>query len=307
MIKLLEMTSYEEIINFKKTHEIKPHDILDDVFKKIENAIIEASKLQEQKPEKSWRAEKPSFLKKVSTNKDDILTADINVLLNKMSPKNFEDISKNIIDILNKNRENINFFEVTLESVFKKAVTQSIYCSIYTQFIKKLFENKFNVGDILLSKCNKFKYILKEEEGTESRSYNTEVTRENYAKFCKDLKDKSFKKGYSQFIGELYNKSLVSREILCENINICIENITNFGKDDPKGAIVEDNCICVVNTLNTITNAELKSEYKDSMNTIQKTPGLPKRIDVYVYGLKIIRLLTLIFYFLFNSNNSLKL
>ena len=38
----------------------------------------------------------------------------------------------------------------------------------------------------------------------------------------------------------------LSLEIL--KINICIENI-NFEKDDPKGAIVEDNCICVVNTL----------------------------------------------------------
>ena len=281
------MTSYEEIINFKKTHETIPHEILDNIFKKIESAILEASKIQEQKPEKSWRAEKPTFLKKVSTNKDDILTADINVLLNKMSPKNFEDISKNIIDILSKNRENVKFFEVTLESVFKKAVTQSIYCNIYTQFIKRLFELKFSVGDILLSKCDKFKYILKEEEGTESRSYNTEVTRENYAKFCKDLKDKSFKKGYSQFIGELYNKSLVTREILCENIDICVENITKFGKDDPKGAIVEDNCICVVNTLDTIEDSELKGEYKESMNTIQKTPGLPKRLMFMFMDLKL--------------------
>ena len=99
----------------------------------MEKSIFDASKLQEQKPEKSWRAEKPTFLKNVSTNKDDILTADINVLLNKMSPKNFEDISKSIIDILSKNAENIKFFEVTLESVFKKAVTQSIYCGIYTR------------------------------------------------------------------------------------------------------------------------------------------------------------------------------
>ena len=85
----------------------------------------------------------------------------------------------------------------------------------------------------------------------------------------------------------MYNKSLVSKEILCENINICIENINKFGKDDPKGAIVEDNCICLVNTLNTITNAELKSEYKDSMNTIQKTPDLPKRLMFMFMDLKL--------------------
>lgn len=287
MIIYLDMTSYEEIINFKKTHETKPHEILDEIFKKLEKSIFDASKLQEQKPEKSWRAEKPTFLKNVSTNKDDILTADINVLLNKMSPKNFEDISKSIIDILSKNAENIKFFEVTLESVFKKAVTQSIYCGIYTQFIKKLFENKFNVEDILLSKCNKFKYILKEEDGTESRSYSKEVTTENYAKFCKDLKDKSFKKGYSQFIGELYNKSLVSKEILCENIDICVNNITNFSKTDPKGAIVEDNCLCVVNTLNTIDDTDLKKYYKESMNILQKTPNLPKRLMFMFMDLKL--------------------
>ena len=105
------------IINFKKTHETKPHEILDEIFKKLEKSIFDASKLQEQKPEKSWRAEKPTFLKNVSTNKDDILTADINVLLNKMSPKNFEDISKSIIDILSKNAENIKFFEDPIGSI----------------------------------------------------------------------------------------------------------------------------------------------------------------------------------------------
>ena len=56
-----------------------------------------------------------------------------------------------------------------------------------------------------MEKCDKFKHILKEEEET-SLSYSKQVTKENYSKFCKDLKDKNYKRGYSQFIGEMYNK-----------------------------------------------------------------------------------------------------
>ena len=86
-----------------------------------------------------------------------------------------------------------------------------------------------------MEKCDKFKHILKEEEET-SRSYSKQVTKENYSKFCKDLKDKNYKRGYSQFIGEMYNKKLVSRDIVAENIDICIGNVKKYLEIDPKRA-----------------------------------------------------------------------
>ncbi len=104
------------------------------------------------------------------------LTADINTMLNKMSPKNFETITNSVVEILSKNKDNIKFFEFTIENIFMKAVTQAIYCKNYTEFIKILFDRKFN-GDIVMEKCDKFKHILKEEEDT-SRSYSKQVTKE---------------------------------------------------------------------------------------------------------------------------------
>ena len=166
------MTSYEEIINYRKTNTLKPNISLDLIFKKIADAIAVSAKVQEKEPQKSWRAEKPTFLKKVSQNKDDILTADINTMLNKMSPKNFDTITNSIVDILSKNINNKKFFEFTIESIFMKAVTQSMYCKHYTEFIKILYNRDFDVEDIVMEKCDKFKHILKEEEDT-SRSQST--------------------------------------------------------------------------------------------------------------------------------------
>ena len=278
------MTSYTSIINYQKTNTLKPNPELDLVFKKIEQVLIEVSKASETEPQKNWRAEKPAFLKKTNVNKDEILTNDINVFLNKMSITNFESISNSIIDILTKNNEK-KFFEFTLDNIFRKAITQCTYCAIYTSFIKKLLENNFDVKDIILNKCNKFKYVLKEELET-NRSYSKQVTKDNYAQFCKDLKDKTFKKGYSQFIGELYNNSLVSKDIVYENIEICLENIHMFLKEDPKSANVEDNCICAIEIVNTVKDNEIKEDYKEKMIAVQKSAGLPKRlmfmfIDLY--------------------------
>ena len=271
------MTSYEEIINYRKTNTLKPNISLDLIFKKIADTITVASKVQEKEPQKSWRAEKPAFLKKVSQNKDDILTADINTMLNKMSPKNFDTITGSIVDILSKNSKNKVFFEFTIDSIFMKAVTQSIYCKHYTEFIKILFERDFNVEDIVMEKCDKFKHILKEEEDA-TRSYSKQVTQENYSKFCKDLKDKNYKRGYSQFIGELYNKKLVSRDIVAENIEICIGNVKRFLELDPKGAAVEDNIICLISIMTSLEDPIILEDYRVRLLELQKSPGLPKRL-----------------------------
>ena len=271
------MTSYEKIINYRKTNTLKPNISIDLIFKKIAETITVAAKVQEKEPQKSWRAEKPAFLKKVSQNKDDILTADINTMLNKMSPKNFESITGSIVDILSKNSNNKKFFEFTIESIFMKAVTQSIYCKHYTEFIKILFDRDFNVEDIVMEKCDKFKHILKEEEET-SRSYSKQVTKENYSKFCKDLKDKNYKRGYSQFIGEMYNKKLVSRDIVAENIDICIGNVKKYLEIDPKGAAVEDNIICLISIMTSLEDTLILEDYKVRLVELQKSPGLPKRL-----------------------------
>ena len=271
------MTSYEEIINYRKANTLKPNESLDLIFKKIAENIIVSAKTTEKEPQKSWRAEKPTFLKKVSQNKDDILTADINTMLNKMSPKNFETITGSIIEILSKNRDNIKFFEFTIENIFMKAVTQSVYCKHYTQFIKMLFEQEFNVEDILMEKCDKFKHILKEEEDT-SRSYSKQVTTENYSKFCKDLKDKNFKRGYSQFVGEMYNKKLISRAIVAENIEICVSNVKKYLETDPKGASVEDNVICLISLITTLEDKDIVTDYNEQLIELKKSEGLPKRL-----------------------------
>lgn len=271
------MTSYEEIINYRKTNTLKPNVSLDLIFKKIADVITASAKVQDKEPQKSWRAEKPTFLKKVSQNKDDILTADINTMLNKMSPKNFDTITNSIVDILSKNINNKKFFEFTIESIFMKAVTQSMYCKHYTEFIKILYNRDFHVEDIVMEKCDKFKHILKEEEDT-SRSYSQQVTKENYSKFCKDLKDKNYKRGYSQFIGELYNKKLVSRDIVGENIEICAGNVKKYLDIDPKGAAVEDNIICLISIINALEDPAILKDYHECLLKLQKSEGLPKRL-----------------------------
>ena len=58
------MTSYEKIINYRKTNTLKPNISLDLIFKKIAETITVAAKVQEREPQKSWRAEKPAFLKR---------------------------------------------------------------------------------------------------------------------------------------------------------------------------------------------------------------------------------------------------
>ena len=166
----------------------------------------------------------------------------------------------------------------TLDNLFMKAVTQSIFCPYYVLFLKIFIENKIELQDVIKEKCDKFKNILVELDEEPSRVKT--VTDENYDDFCKDLKQKNFKLGFSQFVGELYNNKLISPVVLLETIDIILENINNFvsNNGDLKSEFIEDNVICLCKIIETLKDKFVVETYIEKLNTIQKQKGLPKRL-----------------------------
>ena len=103
---------------------------------------------------------------------------------------------------------------------------------------------------MIKKKCDKFKNILT-KSSNDSRV--EQVTSENYDEFCNNLKQKNFKLGYSQFLGELYNNKLISVIILLESVDILITiNGSLIGNGDMKSEFVEDNIICCCKIIETL-------------------------------------------------------
>ena len=58
------MTSYEKIINYRKTNTLKPNISLDLIFKKIAETITVAAKVQEREPQRVGEQKNLLFLKR---------------------------------------------------------------------------------------------------------------------------------------------------------------------------------------------------------------------------------------------------
>lgn len=268
------MVSYQEILSHKNK-KIETNDTLDSVFKTISSDIEKATGIIENNNKiNNWRAEKPTFLKKTELNKTDICKSDINIHLNKLSPKNFDEVSNKILSIILKNRE---FLSYTLENLFLKAVEQPVYCPYYVKFVNIMNESDFDLIEIIKEKCNKFKYIL-----IENTSSSKVTTSDNYDDFCKHLKDKSYRMGYSQFLGELFNIQLITQDILNENIEICIENISAFLKIEPKGNTVDDNITCLTKILKTVENKNVTNQFNNDLIIIKNNKLLPMRLKFMI-------------------------
>jgi hypothetical protein len=280
------MVEYESLLSYKNKDKKISTQSLDTNFNYIDTILKRIQTNGESLPTKNWRAEKPSFIKVQKKSIKEIIEGDINIELNKLSPKNYAEITNKILKnwitrYEGEKREEI--LSSTLDNLFTKAVTQPIYCPYYVLFLKIFIENKVNVEDVIKIKCDKFKNILIEKTESETNRVET-VTDENYDDFCKNLKQKNFKLGYSQFVGELYNNKLISVMVLLESMDIMFININNkIEKSDNlehdlKSEFIETNIICLCKIIETLNQKFVAENYLEKLTNIMDQKGLPKRL-----------------------------
>ena len=276
------MVDYASLVAYKNKDKKVSNTTLDTNFNYIDTILKRIQNNGESLPAKNWRAEKPTFIKVQKKSIKEIIEGDINVELNKLSPKNHREITNKILNnfiLKYEGEKQRDILSSTLDNLFTKALSQPIYCPYYVIFLKIFIENKVELQDVIKEKCDKFKNILIELEDEEQTRVKT-VTDDNYDDFCKNLKQKNFKLGFSQFVGELFNNALISVIVLLETIDIIIDNIRNVieKNGDMKSEFIEDNVICLCKIIETLNEKFVVETYIEKLNGIQKQKDLPKRL-----------------------------
>jgi hypothetical protein len=202
--------------------------------------------------EAQWRLKK-TIIKKDINSDIDKYKYEINSLLNKMSPKNFDKISNKILEYYCKSisKEELELLLINfIDSIFLKAVMQPIYCPYYVKFLN-ILDEKYKILNLINEKCNNYRDIfIKSKETNDNLS-----KQEEYDKFCEDNLKKVFKAGYSQFIGELFNNKMIKIDIINSNINFFLESLNDNVENHE---MFENIIICISKLLMTTTN-ELKA------------------------------------------------
>ena len=201
-----------------------------------------------------WRTQKKTVIKKEINSDIDKYKYEINSLLNKLSPKNFDNISTKILEYYEKSLEDDelnNLLISFIDSIFSKAVMQPVYCPYYVKFLK-ILENKFKILNLIHIKCNNFRDIF-----TISKINKENMTeQEAYDKFCEDNLEKVFKTGYAQFIGELYNNKMIELDMIKSNIDFFMLSLNNCNSKD--NSIIFENILICISQLIKTTSQHLK-------------------------------------------------
>jgi hypothetical protein len=235
-------------------------------------------------PSKSWRLTKTKIIKENLTELDKNKN-EINALLNKLSPKNFDSIVPRIKEYYKKEEERVFLIESTIDNIFLKAVMQPVYCPYYVKLLK-IMDDEYENTDIINNKCLEFKTILKQTVETDEEMSLSE--KEKYDLFCKANKEKKYKEGYSQFIGELFNNKMINNDTLEENISLFVESLEISSDEDATSTYVEDALICICKLFDTVSNREkaIIRTYCERVLLIRNKNELPKRLRFKLMDLK---------------------
>ena len=197
----------------------------------------------------SWRKIYKSSIFKQDLNEIDKKKHELKSLLNKISNKNYDEIKKKIIIISESN----NIIDYCIEYIFEIAVKQSVYCSQYVKLIKECIKIDKSIIEFISDKCLKYKNL--------TNSNNVKKNKDlSYDDFCENNKLKTFKEGYSQFIGELFTNNIINKEIVIDNLENMFTILKIILENKTDDEFIEDLIICTTKLLLTIKD-KLDNDY----------------------------------------------
>ena len=242
----------------------------------------------------TWRIKKTVFKKEIVLQTEKY-ESNINSLLNKLAPLNFETISKKIqsefTNLINDSELDKNQIELCItniiNNIFSKAVMQIIYCPYYVKLIN-ILNNDYDIFNLINLKCKEYKNLILQQTYNKNKDLSAN---EKYDEFCKEVKNKVFKEGYSQFIGELFNNNIVTNDIIIEYIVFFIGNLETIFESDINDIndIIDDieyNIICCIKLLETA-----KIDYNSIKDYLTRffnisTKKIPKRLKFKLLDIK---------------------
>ena len=224
-------------------------------------------------------AKRPTtFLNKIGEKSEEIKKK-FNGNLNKLSNQNYDKIWENIKNIYLENKDDFDFI-CFVDSIFDKATMQPVYCPLYVKMCNDMIKelNSLNLGEefskLIIDKCEEFKKMI--EEINDKKDDVLDVS--NYDDFCEKTKNKVYKKGFAQFIGELYKSEFLKGDFLEDYVKALVDNTLNTLNNDDNN--VENNIICLEKLIETCFNyRELQSKsFFENIKLIKDHEILPKKL-----------------------------
>jgi hypothetical protein len=231
-----------------------------ELFEKMSQSVPQCGRKKKFPTDDEWRKKKSQFIKKEAQDNNEKNYQELKSYLNKISISNYQVILEEINKLLSNFQENKEEYLYSfLTEMFKKARTEPTYCVYYIKIIvgitdrvnvrKFIHELKDNYNQTII-KLKPIEIIKKddddnnteddineEHEEPEEKEKDMEGDEdvkvkegETYDEFCISRKHKNYQKGFSQFIGELFNAHQFNLNDTIAYYGIMVNNIMTVVK-----------------------------------------------------------------------------
>jgi len=260
----LEDFTYQDLIKYKYINVDIP-DILT-------HYILQVQEIQSKnkKTNTNWKrnnTEKTNWLvtNRMNQTDNDKLISQFRGILNKISEGNFDDMMKQMFKL---NITTIEQLQTLVDLIFQKALGESIFGTVYSMLCKEFFSaciivdsEKIQFRVLFMNKC--------------------ELMFDEYIKIKteKDIKESCFVNkteliGLMAFLGDLYNKGLISNSIIYRCILSIVEKVNS-------NDIASIECICkFIETVSYKFNKTCPDNHKEIFEIlieIKQRKGLPTK------------------------------
>lgn len=204
-------------------------------------------------------------------NVEDRIIGHIRSKLNKFSNNNYDGVKSFLEQIMTSGET--EFLTEFMDLLFTKAASEEVYCALYARLLSELSEKfpflKTEISNIYTN----FIGIFKEAKDIPDQSTA------DYKKFLDAQEKKKYRKGYSHFLAEIYNKHLLPSNSMEATISLILNSLTELETDSSNTLLVEEYLVSlskIVTTINVAKSAPLPPYLVNMLYALKTTLDKPK-------------------------------
>jgi len=201
---------------------------------------------------------------------EDRIIGHIRSKLNKFSANNYDAVKSFLEQIMSSGET--EFISEFMDLLFTKAASEEAYCELYARLLLELTDKFPHLRTEIKAIYENFIGIFMEARDVVDQSTS------DYKKFLEAQEKKKFRKGYSHFLAEIYNKGLLPVDAIETTITIIISSLGKLEQDASNTLLVEEYVVSLTKIVLTITEAKTAPippylvNLVDKLNTILKKP-----------------------------------
>jgi hypothetical protein len=179
---------------------------------------------------------------------EDRIIGHIRSKLNKFSHNNYDAVKSFLEQIMNSGET--EFISEFMDLLFTKAASEEAYCELYSRLLLELTDRFPYLRTEIKTIYENFIGIFMEARDVADQGSS------DYKKFLEAQEKKKFRKGYSHFLAEIYNKGLLPSDAIEITVAAIMSSLDKLEQDASNTLLVEEYVVSLTKIVLTINEAK---------------------------------------------------